>query len=284
MHISRRTFLKTSVCIFGTAAVTSSGIALYEPHQIELNHVEIRLPRLPEAFDGFRLAQLSDIHFGEFTHEQHLLKAVDLINAIRPDLFVATGDFTTVPFSGSRPRAAESVWPCAKVLAGIQARYGRFAVHGNHDVETNPHTVTEALQTHGTRVLRNRAIAVESGSARLWLAGLDDALDGRPDLSAALHHIPEGECTVLAVHEPDYADVAAKHNVDLQISGHSHGGQIRLPLVGATYLPPLGRKYVMGQYRIGNMQLYTNRGLGVVTLPVRFLCPPEVTVLTLKRV
>lgn len=282
LHISRRTFLKTSARILGTAAVAPFGLALYQPHQIELSEVEIHLPRLPRALDGFRLAQLSDIHFGQFTGEGPLRKAVEMINSIRPDLMVATGDFATVPETGSRPQAAERAWPCAGILAGIQASHGRFAILGNHDHQTNAHTVAEALQTSGISVLRNRALPIERDGARLWLAGLDDVLAGRPDMPGTLRRIPKNECIILAVHEPDYADVASKQAIDMQISGHSHGGQIRFPVAGATYLPRLGRKYVMGRYRVGNLQLYTNRGLGVTLLPVRFLCPPEVAVFTLR--
>jgi predicted MPP superfamily phosphohydrolase len=130
-------------------------------------------------------------------------------------------------------------------------------------------------------VLLNANQVLERGSARLWLAGLDDAIHGSPNLDLALRGIPRGEATVLLAHEPDLADIVARHPVHLQLSGHSHGGQVRVPLLGSPYLPPLARKYPYGYYRVGGMQLYTNRGIGTIILPVRFDAPPEVTMFTL---
>jgi predicted MPP superfamily phosphohydrolase len=282
LQISRRTFLRSAGCAVGAAAVATSGIALYEPHRIEVERRELYLPRLPRALDGFRLAQISDIHFGHFSHENHLRNAVNLLNAEDPDLVVGTGDFVTVQGLLSGASAAERAWPCAEILSGIRATHGRFAVLGNHDLHANAREVSKALQTYGTPVLRNHAVAIEVNNSRLWLAVLDDALHGHPDVAKAVQKVPQGECVIAAVHEPDYADQVSKHAIDLQISGHTHGGQVRFPALGALYLPPLGRKYVMGSYRVRQTQVYTNRGFGVILLPIRFLCPPEITVFTLR--
>ncbi len=258
------------------------GVSLHEPHEITLEHVEVHLPRWPRQLDGFRLVQISDIHFDEFTHARHLRQAVEAVNAQAPDLVVATGDFVTEPnFFHNRIAAAQKAWPAAEVLAGIKARYGRWAVLGNHDM-TAPDIVVEALTAHKFPVLRNAAVPVEAGLARFWVGGLDDILHGKPDAAATLQKIPREECVIAAVHEPDYADVLSRYAIDFQISGHSHGGQIRLPAIGALYLPPLARRYVMGSYRVRDLQLYVNRGIGVILLPMRFLCPPEVTVFTLR--
>jgi predicted MPP superfamily phosphohydrolase len=158
---------------------------------------------------------------------------------------------------------------------------GIFAVLGNHD-QCNPQFIIRSLENHGITVLRNYALHVESGGARFWIAGVDDVLEGNARLDESLRTIPRGEATILLAHEPDFADAARRYPVDLQLSGHSHGGQIRLPLAGATYLPPLARKYPSGLRRLGPLTLYTNRGLGTVVLPIRFDCPPEVTLLTLR--
>jgi hypothetical protein len=161
---------------------------------------------------------------------------------------------------------------------------GSFAVLGNHDHETNANVVAEALSSGGQiQVLRNRAVAFERGGARLWLSGIDSLTAKRANPDDALRGVPEQECTLVAIHEPDFADEIRKFPVDFQISGHSHGGQIRLPGVGALYLPTFAEKYPLGHYWLGSLQLYTNRGVGVVGLPMRFMCPPEISVFTLRK-
>lgn len=282
MQISRRQFLKTTGYTFGAAALTMSGIALHEPHDYQITRLDVQLPRLPRALDGLRLVQITDIHFGDFTYEQHIQRVVDLVNAEKPDIFICTGDFITAAMFGNHPEVADKAWPCAKVFQGVEATQGRFAVLGNHDYESHATTVAEALDFHGFVVLRNEATPVEASGGRLWLAGVDDVLSRKHDLEKTLKHIPANECRIVAVHEPDYADTVAKKQVDFQISGHTHGGQIRFPVVGPLYLPRLGQKYVMGMYRVGNLQLYTNRGVGVIHMPARLLCPPEIAVFTLR--
>jgi uncharacterized protein len=215
----------------------------------------------------------------------HLDRVVKLTNAQKPDLVMLTGDFVTATIHSREKMArAEQAWPCADVLRRIESPLGCVAVLGNHDYEANAEVVAEALSS-GSRiqVLRNQAIALERDGARLWLAGIDSVTAGRANPDNALKGVPKEECTLVAVHEPDIADEMRKSPVDFQMSGHTHGGQIRLPGVGAVYLPPWARKYPMGHYQIGELQLYTNRGVGVVGLPMRFLCPPEITVFTLKK-
>lgn len=204
---------------------------------------------------------------------------VERVNRLNPDLVVITGDFVTAPHGRAivRRKAAQQIWPCAPILKGIRASHGVIATLGNHDYDTDPELIAEALKENGIEVLRNQARPVEVRGARFWLAGLDDALARTADPDRALGNVPRNEPKVLAVHEPDFADALAHYAVDLQISGHSHGGQVRLPLVGAPYLPPMARKYPIGLRRLGPLQLYTNRGIGVVEVPFRFMCPPEIT-------
>jgi predicted MPP superfamily phosphohydrolase len=142
--------------------------------------------------------------------------------------------------------------------------------------------VVEVLQSHNIPVLVNRSVPFEREGKRLWLAGVDDILAGRPRLELALKGIPADEPVVLLAHEPDWADYVAKHPVDLQLSGHSHGGQIRIPLLGAPYLPLMARKYPWGLRQIGGLTLYTNSGIGTIEVPMRIDCPPEVTLITLR--
>jgi predicted MPP superfamily phosphohydrolase len=229
------------------------------------------------------LVQLSDIHFNSYMTREHLRAIVEITNAQRPDLAVFTGDYVTQASHNTFPdKHAEYAWPCAEVLRGIRAPLGRVAVLGNHDCATNPDIVAAAMSANNIQVLRNRSIPLERNGKRLWLVGVDDVVEQYARADLALKGVPPDECVLAVVHEPDFADEMRKRPVDFQLSGHSHGGQVRFPIVGALYLPELAKKYPLGYYRFGSFQLYTNRGVGVIGLPLRFMCPPEITVFTLR--
>jgi len=287
--LTRRAFLKKSLAAGAVPAAGCGLYGLYEPFRISVTRLEIRLRRLPTAFDGFRLVQISDLHFGPFTGASEIGAAVRAVNTLNPDLCVITGDFVSIPvafsgihWSGDPEAAARKIIPCAELLAGIRAPQGSVAVLGNHDVGTDPNFVAGHLSERNIAVLRNAAIPIERGGARLWVVGLDDADYNLMDISRALATVPAGEATIVLVHEPDVADQLARYPADLQLSGHSHGGQIRIPLLPPLYLPSLAKKYYEGLYRIGNLQLYTSRGIGTIGLPMRFDCLPEVTLFTLR--
>lgn len=281
---SRRDFLKASM--FGAA-----GLALYsgeiERHWIEVAQRNIFLQNLPDDFEGMRIAQISDIHLDNFTEPFFLRHAIERINQLKPDAVFLTGDFVT---NGALPKTIthEAVWQCANILQGLECK-SLYAVLGNHDLGAGAKQVSAALKGSGITVLRNSYLPIERGRGRLWLAGLDDPLTGHPDLNAA---IPEqirnvrNEPVFLLCHGPDYADHVRAHQagqfVDLMLSGHTHGGQIRLPMIGAIVLPPMGRKFIEGWFQLGRMQLYVNRGLGTIGVPFRFDCPPEITLFTLR--
>lgn len=272
---ARRPFSRRNRILLLLFAILLIDGIVVEPAQLQVTKYQVTLPRLAPAFDGLRVVQLSDLHCGpSFFNNAHIRRAVEQANAFHPDLVLLTGDY--VNRSGS-------IEHCARLLSGLHARYGIVAVLGNHDYWTDPIAITRALQSVGITVLNNEAVAFRRGKSRLWIAGLDDAWEGQPNIARATQSIPSGEPVILLVHEPDVATVAANAPVDLQLSGHVHGGQVRLPWVGALLTPNLGHKYPMGWYRIGKMQLYTSRGIGV-TFPgiIRLNCPPEVTCLTLK--
>lgn len=282
--LTRRQFLYG-----GAAAAAGIGVAAdgyLETYRVQLRKVEVPLKRLPEAFDGFTIAQLSDFHYEERFSVFAIRKAVELVNTLRADLVALTGDFITVGMfessSHARRHAHEAAAPCAAVLSRIQGRMGKFAVLGNHDAFANATLVTGALESAGIPVLNNRSVPIEKASARFWLAGIEDALEARPDIGAAIKKIPFGEAIVLLAHEPDFADEAALNPVDLQLSGHSHGGQIWMPGLGAPWLPPLARNYPRGLYKVENLILYTNIGIGTIRAPIRINCVPEVTLITLR--
>lgn len=264
----------------------AGGIGFVASDRPQLTRVDIRLRRLPPEFDGFTIAQLSDFHYEEHFSIVPIRKGVEVVSGLRPDLIVLTGDYVTVPITeyhrGNAYRFAKNSGPCAALLSQLRAPYGVYAVLGNHDGASDPSYVVNALQAHGIPVLMNRSIPIERGKARVWLAGVDDILEGRPDLAGALKGIPQNEATILLAHEPDFADQVVFAPVDLQLAGHSHGGQIWIPGIGAPWLPQLARKYPRGLYQIGKLMLYTNLGIGTIRIPVRLNCPPEVTLITLR--
>jgi len=272
------------MCGVACAAIYGVGI---DRHWLEISHYDVRLRGLGADLDGFRVAQLSDIHIDEFTEPYFVREAVDHINRLAPDAVFLTGDFVTHQM-GPKKFAQGSAWQCANILADLKCPL-RYAIFGNHDVLVGERVVGAALKDNGITVLRNWYTPIERGNARLWLAGLDDAAEAAPDPGAA---IPEsirglaGEPVILLCHEPDYADQLLRHPagqaVSLMLSGHTHGGQVRLPFLPLMHLPRLGRRYIAGWFQLGSMQLFVNRGLGTVGVPVRCNCPPELTVFTLR--
>jgi hypothetical protein len=282
--ITRRRFLLASAC-------AGAGFALYageiERHWLEITRRDVSLPGLSHAFDGFRVAQLSDIHLDQYTEPFFLRDAVSHINRMNPDAVLLTGDYVTHELLPRRFSIGPA-WQCANLLNQLQCPH-RYAVLGNHDVTVGRKQVVAALAANGITVLENAFLAIERAGARFWLAGLDDPVEGAPDpgraIPASIRNVPH-EPVVLMCHAPDYVDhlvtLPAGRAVSLVLAGHSHGGQIRLPLAGPLALPVLGRKYVEGWFRFGDLQLYVNRGLGTVGIPFRFNCPPEITLLTLR--
>jgi len=285
--LTRRKFLYTgAAAAAGIAALGTDGFLQCE--RLQVKKLEIPLARLPEAFDGLSIAHLSDFHYDQRFSVRPIRKAVEIVNQLRPDIVVLTGDFVTAPMfeygSHNARQSAKRAAPCAQLLQMLQAPMGKFAVLGNHDAVSDSRKIVNDLQAHDIPVLQNRSIPLERGKARIWIAGVDDALDGMPDLAATIDKVPSGEATVLLAHEPDFADESSLRQVDLQLSGHSHGGQIWIPGIGAPWLPSLARKYPRGLYKVGNLTLYTNIGIGTIRAPVRINCPPEITLITLRTV
>lgn len=278
-HLSRRAFLRVAGGSVLAAGALGSGGFLYtrdlEPGWVEVVRRRLALARLPGAFRGYRIVHVSDLHLDDLTEARYLDEIVGTINDQGADLVAFTGDFVT--FSPGRQAGRLS-----ETLGRLEARDGTVAVLGNHDHQTDPAAIEDALLAGGATVLRNGVRSLTRDGAALHVCGLDDAWMGDPDLAAILENLPDAGASVLLVHEPDFADVSSPTGrFDLQLSGHSHGGQVRLPFVGAPVLPEYARRYPSGLYGVGNMLLYTNRGLGMLPPRFRLLCRPEITVLDL---
>lgn len=282
--ISRRAMLKHAVHLaLGTAVLGVGGLAYarsVEPEWIEVTRLRLRLPRLAPAFRGYRLVQISDIHMDGWMTPERLAGVVRLGNAQQPDLVTLTGDYVT---HGYRRRRRERHVDLARRLGGLRARDGVVGVLGNHDHWSSADFARQSLREAGVVELSNRVHRIRRGDAILHMAGVDDYWTGHARLDMVLRQLPADGAAILLAHEPDFADESAPTGrFDLQISGHSHGGQVRLPLLGAPVLPPYGQKYPMGLYRVGSMLQYTNRGVGMLSPRVRLNCRPEITVYTLE--
>ncbi|MGH9358330.1 MAG: metallophosphoesterase [Terriglobia bacterium] len=239
----------------------------------EITETVIRMRRLSGAHEGLRIVQLTDIHLSLFTHLEEVQRAVDLANRLHPDVIALTGDYVTL--------SPNYIWPAARALGKLRARLGVFAVLGNHDFRVDAEEITRALRAQRIRVLRNSHHALRSGGATLWLVGVDDVWFSSDDLPAALESIPACEPKILLCHNPAGISSAAKSGIDLMLSGHTHGGQVRLPIFGSLYRPKQG--FLAGWNHLGETQIYVSRGIGKVVLPVRVSCPPEISCLCLRR-
>ncbi|KRF08156.1 hypothetical protein ASG89_16805 [Paenibacillus sp. Soil766] len=280
--MSRRSFLKKGLLLGGSLLSVpplSYGYAtLVEPRWLQVERMSLAFPTLPEAFKGLRVVQFSDLHFGFHLDIKQLTEVVDVIQAEKPDIVCFTGDLVDYEIGGQGQDIRD-------VLKKITAPYGCYAVLGNHDYYGAVEEVADVLEGGGFRCLRNRGLRIQKDSQSIWIAGVEDMWEGVPNLKAAMQSAKKEEWVLLLSHAPDYADVvAAAGAVHLQLSGHSHGGQVRLPIIGPLASVPYGVKYSSGLYHVGDnksLTLYTNRGIGVSVQPIRFMCRPEITVLTL---
>jgi len=246
--------------------------ALTEPYMLTIEHKQIQLNKLPKAFDGFRVVQLSDVHHGPFSDREQIERAVETANRLQPDIIALTGDY----ISKERHYAA----PCAEMMGKLKARYGVYAVLGNHDHWTDAALITDLFRAEGITVLINEGMRFEQNGAAFWLAGVDDYMVGLEDISLALAGARENEMKLLLAHNPIVLRRAVRASVDLVLSGHTHGGQVAIRGERSSTRP--GKRALKGLWRQGNTQIYVNRGLGTVVLPIRYGCPPEISLLELR--
>jgi len=282
--IARRTFIKLAL---GGAVGSAFYGGEIDRHWLDTTYHEVRLPGLAQGFDGFRAVQLSDIHMEEFTEPFFLREAVDHVNRLKPDAVFLTGDFVTGEI-GKRKFVERAAWQCAGILAGLECK-ARYAIFGNHDYIAGAGPVGAALAENGVTLLRNSYVPLERAQGRIWLAGIDDPLLGKPDPESAIPgriRNQPNEPVILLCHAPDFANQLIGrpegHAVRLMLSGHTHGGQVRIPFDPPIHLPPLGRQYIEGWFQLGGLHLYVNRGLGTVQVPFRLNCPPEISCFTFR--
>ena len=284
----RRQFLRKGVGVAATAPFVLSGYGvLLERRRFEVEHFVIAVSGLSSDLEQVTIAQLTDIHLGPFMPPEELARYVDAVNRLKPDLIALTGDFIT--------SSRSEVVPCVETLAGLNARYGVFACLGNHDTFSGAASkLTEHFMEKGIQILRNDAATIDVGSSRISVLGIDDLVVGRPDLRRAKSLAQPAEVSILLSHRPEIFPAAAESGVDLVLSGHYHGGQIKLlpepdSLSIARFLTP----YVEGLFQLprpaegaagrkfGN--LFVGRGVGITAVPIRINCPPQIAHLTLRN-
>jgi predicted MPP superfamily phosphohydrolase len=274
---SRRDVIKLSAA--AAVSVGAGGLAYgaLVRKNVEVSRVEVKITHLPGEFNGLTIAQLSDIHHGPYTGLDYISECVELVNGMKPDVVALTGDFT---FGGKR-----YIEPCAEALKALKARVGVYAVLGNHDYYVGAGDVARALKSCGFDLLIDAKERIELGGAKLWLLGVDDLLYGRTDINRLMRGLPGEEPRIALSHNPDFIEEFAikKKHIDLMIAGHTHGGQIRFPFIGAPHISSAyGQRYAVGLNRKGAMQVYTTRGIGTILLPARLNCPPEIVLFTLQ--
>jgi uncharacterized protein len=279
--LNRRKFLQLGGGALASSAIGAIAVGAYasqiEPQHLVLERRTIPLRRLSPALDGFRIALMSDHHLFPFTPRGLLEGAVEQANALHPDLVLLGGDYVCGD--------VESIRELAPLLGRLNAKYGVFAVRGNYDCLLGPELIRSQLAAQSIEVLVNRCLHVGPTAGQLFVAGLDSVLGGAPDPIRAFGGYREGDAALAIVHEPDYFPMLVGLTpVDVQLSGHSHGGQVRLPALGPVILPRWGRIYHTGLYELSGRFVYTGRGLGMVGLPLRFDCPPELSEIILEAV
>jgi predicted MPP superfamily phosphohydrolase len=284
-NMSRRAFFKLSAALMGAMVLSGAGAVystIIEPDNFKVNPLRLRLPRLEKPFNGFKLAQISDIHADDWMDLPRLERVVDLVIQQKPDAVAITGDFFTYnwrnkDYSAFRPALSTA-------LSKLSVHQPTFAVLGNHDHHIGAAIIRNMLNNTGIHDISDKAISFTINQAQLHLCGIDFNQSGLYRFDNLVKQIPERGSAVLLCHVPDAADSsAATGRFDLQISGHSHGGQVVMPGFGPVYTPEWAHKYPIGQYQVGNMIQYTNRGLGMVGVHMRINCPPEISVFTLEN-
>jgi len=276
-HPTRRQFLQGLVA---TPLVAVAGVSAYarlvEPYSYWISETDIFIRDLPERFENFRITQLTDIHHSRILGIDEVRRVVALAQQTKPDMFVLTGDYTTT--------YRRFIEPCAEALAALSAPEGVWAVLGNHDHYTDPELTTRALQRQHISVMNNAHTTLQRGSDSLQLAGIDDWSWNAVDWPRAFDGLKPARPTILLSHQPTVLDLEQTQNVSLILSGHTHGGQVKLPFFGApAHYATNDLKYVRGLFRRGATQLYVSSGTGVIGLPVRLGVRPEIAVLRLKR-
>jgi predicted MPP superfamily phosphohydrolase len=277
----RRVFLRQSVAASAGIIFAGSAYATYRSDDYEVSEITIPVAGLPEAFQGFTIALISDIHSSVFMLKEQMMEYARVVNSFRADLIAVPGDFVN--------SMLEEVYPFAEAFSSLRAPHGVYGVLGNHDYYTRKvEAVAAEVEQSGIKLLRNANTILEKDGQKLALVGIDDSSSFRisiPAYQRATNGIADDIPKVLLCHRPIFFDKAADRGVQLMLAGHTHGGQVVFGRFGDRTITPMGvaTRYIAGLYQRDDSRLYVSRGVGTVGVPYRLNCPPEVTKITLAR-
>lgn len=272
--MSRRRFIRWA-CAAGAFGLVAGYPVFIERYLIMVNRYRIPVPNLPQAFAGFRIVHLTDIHYGALVPLAVIRYVVSTANQIARDVIVCTGDYVHEEQATGQ---IDIVWP---QLARLFAPAGVYSVLGNHDHWADTERSQYWLEQSG-QDLRHWAVALERDGHRIWLVGAGDLWEDHVSVDELCAGVPERECKILLAHNPDTADTKYAVRVDLVLSGHTHGGQVVIPFVGPPVLPVRNKDYISGLvHSPRGTPVFISRGIGWGVYPVRFNCPPEIAVLEL---
>lgn len=260
------------------ALILYSYARIVEPNLLTVKYENIYSPYVYDK-DSLKIVQFSDTHISKYYDAEHLKKAVDKINAEKPDIVVFTGDLIERYNKYDNKDKIYEIW---EALNEINAPLGKYAVYGNHDYGGGAERAfREIMEKGGFQILQNEKANISSYPVNI--IGMDDSIFGTLDKETIISFLDEGTYNIILSHEPDVADLFLEYAADLFLTGHSHGGQVNLPVI--SYTPPLAQKYIRGMYDLNNYRqtkVYVNVGLGTSTLPLRFMAIPELTVITIN--
>ena len=252
------------------------GIHEFDARDFEIVDLKVPIPDLDPSFNDYRIVHISDIHLGQWISAKRIVGVVNLVNKLKPDLIAITGDSVSYVVN-------EPVLDMLRFLKNLKPNDATVAVLGNHDHWVGPEEIRKVMKESNIIELENDVYTLKRGDAMLYIAGVDSITLEKQDLDAVLRKLPSSGPAILLAHEPDFADeTAATGRFSLQLSGHSHGGQMIIPGIGTPFRGSKFRKYPLGEYQVGEMVQYTNRGLGTNVFWIRINCPPEITILRLQ--
>ncbi len=278
---TRRAFLSKLAKFAGAPLLCGGGAfgfgSLLERHRVEVERHEIKLALGERAPAKLRALTMGDFHFDPLYEADYVAQCVSIANSLKPDVIFLTGDYVT--------SKSDRIGEFAGLLSKLCPRSGIFACLGNHDHWSNAGKIMGALESAGVRMLVNQQTRVNCAGGELVVAGLQSVWAGKPDWSLASRGLRRDERAVVLVHEPDFARTLSEdRRIALQLSGHTHGGQVRVPFYGALRLPTWGRLFQSGIYDLDALKLHVNRGIGTITFHVRLFCPPEIACFDISNI
>ncbi|MFZ1289694.1 MAG: metallophosphoesterase [Melioribacteraceae bacterium] len=274
--MDRRKFIKRSLVIGGGALLLSSYPIFIERYLIKINTYKIPITNLPKEFEGFRIVHLTDLHYGFLVPEMIINYIVEKTNSLNKDAIFLTGDYV---HAKNTTKEIDIVWP---ILNKLEARYGVYNVLGNHDHWADTDKSLQYLNKSGQNI-QHIAKAIQKGDSKIWIGGTGDLWEDKIEIDKTFQKVPESDTKLLLAHNPDTADLQFETNVDLILSGHTHGGQVNIPFIGTPVLPVKNKNYSSGFIKTKHSNLFISRGIGWAVLPVRFNCSPEIAILELTK-